>query len=107
MVYRHTCETKTREQALYQSSNRRPTELYGLAIAIAGVIAELPIGWLDRGGVWSLIAQGGIVASLLCPLGLIICAVSFLRYRSRLAVWGIFIGLFGSIHIPTIFLVFW
>src|SRR5688572_30589249 len=69
----------------------------GFALSLAGVVGLFLIGPFG-----SFAAMIGAPLTFLCFPGLVISTIGVFRQPRRLAGWGIAIGAFGSLYLPTI-----
>jgi hypothetical protein len=92
-------ESLTTQTELPIAAPSNPIARIGFFASLTGLVSLFAIG--PFGSLISIIAS--CVAFVSLPGLIISCLGLFYRPR-RLAGWGVAIGIFGSLHLPTIFL---
>ncbi len=89
-----TTQTETQPTAEYNHIAR-----IGFFTSLTGVLALFAVGPFG-----SLIATVSMCVAFVSLPGLIISGVGLFRRPRRLAGWGVALGIFGSLYLPTFYL---
>lgn len=74
----------------------------GFTFSLIGLLSLFALSAVEPFG--TLVSTAAIWATFLSLPGLFISGLAMIRYPSRLAGWGVVVGLFGSVYLPTIYL---
>ena len=81
------------------SASRNLAGRIGFSLSLIGVIGLCLVGPFGP-----LIGTIGIYITFLCLPGLVTSVVGMFRTPQRLARWGVALGVFGSMYLPTFYL---
>lgn len=90
---------KTPEDLDSRTASKNTLGSIGFTLSLIGFAGLLVVGPLGP-----LASTVGMYLAFLCLPGLIVSIVGVFRKPKRLAKWGIGIGLFGSLYLPTFYL---
>ena len=78
------------------SAERNPIGRIGFLTSLTGVLAVIAVGLFG-----SLITTFAMCVAFVSLPGLVISGVGLFREPRRLAGWGVALGIFGSLYLPT------